>query len=124
MACPPHGHTRSLGGTRIFGLEINRLPQTPAAAQAIVWAENWNYSLYFIHPIAIAGFRSKLPEVASTSRAGWLASMGLILASSCVFYLLVERPAHPLAKKIRLVPGSRLTPVPAGSGFGPATAFQ
>jgi len=43
---------------------------------------------------------------------GWLVLMSFTLLSSYVFYLLIERPSHRLAKRIRLVDRVPIVPAP------------
>ncbi|GAC1621238.1 MAG: hypothetical protein NVS9B13_12540 [Candidatus Acidiferrum sp.] len=67
----------------------------------LVAAGAWSYSLYLIHATG-AGFflRLGLPNLGFL--LNWMGAMGSSLAVSYVFYLLVERPSHQLARKIKV----------------------
>jgi peptidoglycan/LPS O-acetylase OafA/YrhL len=65
------------------------------------WAGQWSYSLYLVHPLVIKLlFQYRLVEL--ETRLGWIVGFLLVLASSYAFYLLIERPSHNLARRIRL----------------------
>ncbi len=65
-------------------------------------AGSWSYSLYLIHPVAGLFVLEYLPFARPTTRTGWVVSGVLMLAFSYVFYLLVERPSHRLARRIQV----------------------
>jgi peptidoglycan/LPS O-acetylase OafA/YrhL len=67
----------------------------------LVWAGRWSYSLYLMHPI-IVGLCLSYNPLMFVSRLGWLVGITAILVGSYVFYLIVERPSHNLARKIPL----------------------
>jgi peptidoglycan/LPS O-acetylase OafA/YrhL len=63
------------------------------------WAGRWSYSLYLFHVLGNELFNS----IFGTSTSGmknWVLRTFWILASSYVFYLLVERPTHRLARRL------------------------
>jgi peptidoglycan/LPS O-acetylase OafA/YrhL len=67
----------------------------------LVWGGLWSYSLYLVHPISIALWQ--MYSINGTqSRFDWMIVVGFVLAASYVFYLLVERPSHRLARRIPL----------------------
>lgn len=59
------------------------------------WCGNWSYSLYLIHNIVIYELLS-FPGAPALS---WAVRVVAILASSLLFYALVEYPAHQLARR-------------------------
>ena len=67
----------------------------------LVWGGQWSYSLYLIHPIVIA-LTFKYEDQLPSSRFGWLAVIALVLICSYLFYLVVEKPSHNLARRIPL----------------------
>ena len=79
--------------------------------RVLVWAGQWSYSLYLIHPLAIAIGVQTL-GLSPQSRLSWLVLMSFTLLSSYVFYLLIERPSHKLAKRIPMVDRAPLAPAP------------
>lgn len=65
----------------------------------------WSYSLYLIHPAVFTVYAMVLPGGFSEHpRGGWLQTMAMTFVASYAFYLLVERPSHLLARRIRLWP--------------------
>ena len=88
----------------------------------LVAAGAWSYSLYLIHADGGGMFEMlglKLPPLLE-----WFGVMASSLFFSYLFYLLVERPSHKLARKIKVrtaapnaVPaGATLSEHPAGTG--------
>ena len=62
----------------------------------------WSYSLYLIHgPAGLNFWKLHFPNVGNIFN--WFVMNGFILAVSYLFYILVERPSHRLARKIPLV---------------------
>lgn len=63
----------------------------------------WSYSLYLVH---VSGFdffhKLKLPNLGYL--LDWTAGMIAAFGVSYVFYLLVERPSHQLARRIKVTP--------------------
>lgn len=60
----------------------------------------WSYSLYLVHPLVFHVFDEYAPNWGSTSRTGWAVEIIVALVMSYAFFLIVERPAHLLAKRI------------------------
>lgn len=71
----------------------------------LVWAGGWSYSLYLVHPIVIGVFGPY--TVAGSPRLTWILLFISVLAASYLFYLLIERPSHGLARKVSLFEGSK-----------------
>lgn len=67
----------------------------------LVWGGGWSYSLYLIHPIVIQLLAQYDPFIFKT-RLTWIAGFILVLLCSYAFYLIIERPSHNLARKVRL----------------------
>lgn len=65
----------------------------------LAWGGAWSYSLYLMHVPAMAMYE-RLPLHSFGPLAGWCSVIGFILAVAYVFYLLVEKPSHLLARKI------------------------
>jgi peptidoglycan/LPS O-acetylase OafA/YrhL len=61
-------------------------------------AGTWSYSLYLVHPLAMASYRL-LPFDQSRSFMGWCMHMSFILVSSYIFAVLFEFTSHKLARK-------------------------
>lgn len=66
----------------------------------------WSYSLYLVHAPGM-GFYWKLPIPNLGYLLCWFATMFSSLGFSYLFCLLVERPAHNLARKITVAPAPR-----------------
>jgi peptidoglycan/LPS O-acetylase OafA/YrhL len=61
----------------------------------------WSYSLYLVHPGGLLLFaRFHLPDLGAI--LNWFLVMLTCLAFGYLFYLLVERPSHRLARKIKV----------------------
>lgn len=75
-------------------------------ASPLSWMGQWSYSLYLIHPIAIE-LCIKSGYLDLFAKLDWLAAFGITLLGAYVFYLLVERPSHRLARMIPLLDGTR-----------------
>ena len=75
----------------------------------LVAAGAWSYSLYLMHNQGAFLF-----EVLPIPNLGpwitWLGAMAGSLALSYVFYLLIERPSHQLARKVKLFGPGLATP--------------
>jgi peptidoglycan/LPS O-acetylase OafA/YrhL len=67
----------------------------------LVWAGRWSYSLYLIHPIIIS-LCFKYNILAPESRFDWIITITFVLSASYIFYLIVERPSHNIARMIPL----------------------
>jgi peptidoglycan/LPS O-acetylase OafA/YrhL len=68
-------------------------------AGALVSAGAWSYSLYLIHVPAMRIY-AKLPVPNFGAGLNWCLAIGFILGSAYVFYLVVERPSHRLARRL------------------------
>jgi peptidoglycan/LPS O-acetylase OafA/YrhL len=76
-------------------------PWAPLASAGL-----WSYSLYLMHPQAMALLRKlRFPSLGYI--LDWCLSMVFILAIAYGFYLLVERPSHRLARSIMVTVGQR-----------------
>jgi peptidoglycan/LPS O-acetylase OafA/YrhL len=79
----------------------------------------WSYSLYLVHGQG-AGLYESLHLPTPGPLVEWFLTMASSLAFAYVFYVLIERPSHRLARKIKVraaVTPSAALPVAAGS-FG------
>ena len=66
----------------------------------LVAAGAWSYSLYLLHQVGQEMFlRLPIPNLGYLLE--WVGPMVSSLVVSYVFYLLVERPSHRLARKIK-----------------------
>lgn len=73
------------------------LSEQPAGA--LVSAGAWSYSLYLMHVPAMRMY-SRLPVPNFGAELNWCLAIGFILVSAFVFYLVVERPSHRLARRL------------------------
>lgn len=70
------------------------------------WAGGWSYSIYLFHaPIAIHVSRA-VSQYLDIS-ASLLVQVGAVLLGTYLMYLVVERPAHLLARRCVAAPGDR-----------------
>lgn len=58
----------------------------------------WSYSLYLVHPLVFHEF-DKMNHGWAQTRLGWIAEFSVALILAYVFFLLIERPAHMMAKQ-------------------------
>jgi len=65
------------------------------------WAGKWSYSIYLMHMIAFNVFAKFSPTKLGPT-LDWLRMMFFVLLCSYVFYLLIEKPGHFLAKRAAL----------------------
>jgi peptidoglycan/LPS O-acetylase OafA/YrhL len=72
----------------------------------LVRAGAWSYSLYLVHAPGM-GFYWKLPIPNLGYLLNWFGTMLSSLGVSYVFFLLVERPSHALARKIAVAGATR-----------------
>lgn len=66
------------------------------------WMESaglWSYSLYLLHPAGLVFFARLFPAFGNPWFR-WVSLCGFVLAASVVFYIVVERPSHLLARRI------------------------
>jgi peptidoglycan/LPS O-acetylase OafA/YrhL len=68
----------------------------------------WSYSLYLLHLVAGTWFDKIVPPVAN-EWLNWLLICAFVFGCSFLFYLLVERPSHFIARRVSQVfrPGPR-----------------
>jgi peptidoglycan/LPS O-acetylase OafA/YrhL len=76
----------------------------------LVAAGAWSYSLYLVHAQGM-GVIWKLGMPNLGYIVSWFATILSSLATAYVFYLLVERPSHQLARKIKVNEGNRVVVV-------------
>lgn len=81
---------------RELAFSLHRSPNAYLAA-----AGAWSYSLYLVHQPGMAFF-DRLPIPHLGYFLSWTFAMASALAFSYVFYLLIERPSHRLARRVRL----------------------
>ena len=67
---------------------------------SLVSAGGWSYSLYLIHGPAMYVFAKRLAVPNLGIVGNWSAAYAFILVASYVFYRLVERPSHRIAREI------------------------
>jgi peptidoglycan/LPS O-acetylase OafA/YrhL len=67
------------------------------ASPILAWAGLWTYSLYLTHEITLAAYQS-LPTSHFSSRLNWCLATTSMLVAAYMFYLLVEKPGHLLAR--------------------------
>ena len=72
--------------------------QVVAPLRVLEWAGTWSYSLYLMHLPAMVAFAGFHP--ASGPVVKWFLMRLFPFACSYVFYLVVERPAHVLARNV------------------------
>jgi peptidoglycan/LPS O-acetylase OafA/YrhL len=73
------------------------LNKQPAAA--LVSAGAWSYSLYLMHVPAMCIY-AKLPVPNFGAGLNWCLAIVFILGSAYLFYVVVERPSHRLARRL------------------------
>jgi|SRR5580692_2229756 peptidoglycan/LPS O-acetylase OafA/YrhL len=79
-----------------------------APNRLLVASGAWSYSLYLMHWVGET-FASRLRPDKLDSIPDWFLVIASGLLVSYIFYLLVERPSHNLARKIRVQGGRRKT---------------
>jgi peptidoglycan/LPS O-acetylase OafA/YrhL len=76
-------------------------------AGALVSAGGWSYSLYLVHiPSLHIYAQLRVPNFGA--QLNWCLAIGFVMGSAYLFYLVVERPSHRLAR--RLGTGERPAP--------------
>lgn len=78
--------------------EISYRRQQPPPA-LLEWAGLWSYSLYLIHVIAQEFYVARFTPSKELGLS-WLAMLAFVLAACYLFYLLIEKPSHMLARKV------------------------
>jgi peptidoglycan/LPS O-acetylase OafA/YrhL len=86
----------------------------------LVAAGAWSYSLYLMHAQGMELF-GKLPIPYLGYILSWCLTMAFSLGTAYVFYRVVEKPSHELARKIRLV-GARAPERAAAEPLGEGAA--
>lgn len=81
-------------------VEIKAFKLNPPA-RPLEWAGQWSYSIYLIHLIADTTYQ-KLPMPNFGFNLNWTLRMLFILCVSYVFYLIIEKPGHYIARTISL----------------------
>ncbi len=75
----------------------------------IVAAGGWSYSLYLVHWPAMDTFGKWFPTAPNLGAFGnWCVAFAFIMTAAYIFYRLVERPSHQLARKISLRPSAKV----------------
>ena len=73
--------------------------QSRGGIRWLEWAGQWSYSIYLIHMIANAEFgQFHLPELGPI--LNWVLKMIFVLGTAYLFYLVVEKPAHIIARRL------------------------
>ncbi len=72
--------------------------QHSAPLRILEWAGSWSYSLYLIHLPAMALFAALAPAIAGGTLR-WASMILFVLAACCLFYFIIERPSHFLARQ-------------------------
>jgi peptidoglycan/LPS O-acetylase OafA/YrhL len=85
---------------------LNRQP-----ASALVSAGAWSYSLYLVHVPAMRIY-SKFSVPNFGASLNWCLAIAFILGSAYVFYLVVERPSHRLARRLGTGKSAAAQPIP------------
>jgi len=63
------------------------------------WAGQWSYSLYLFHVLAM-NILNEYYGISTNRMVQWVMQTAWILATSYLFYLLIERPTHRLARRL------------------------
>jgi len=67
----------------------------------IEWAGAWSYSLYLVHILAFRIFDDHIKSFLRSPILNWVALTGFALSGAYLFYLVVERPSHLLARRFK-----------------------
>jgi peptidoglycan/LPS O-acetylase OafA/YrhL len=67
------------------------------AVPVLEWAGRWSYSIYLMHGMILVSLSPTTPIGPALI---WAIKLVAILAGSYCFYLIVERPAHQLARSV------------------------
>jgi peptidoglycan/LPS O-acetylase OafA/YrhL len=71
--------------------------QKPPAV--LEWAGKWSYSIYLTHLIAFSLFVKIWPGYDKVNKLEWTGMFVFVVLFAYVFYLLVEKPGHYIAKR-------------------------
>jgi peptidoglycan/LPS O-acetylase OafA/YrhL len=89
----------------------------------LVAAGAWSYSLYLVHAQGIwVYYKLDIPNLGYIFT--WILNMACSLALAYVFYLLVEKPSHQLARKVKLREASSPKLAPATEKDAPSPHEQ
>ena len=67
------------------------------------WLARWGsagYSIYLIHPIAESGGFGDPVWAGTAPLLGWVLRIALVAGASALFYFLIEKPSHKLARTL------------------------
>lgn len=64
------------------------------------WIGKWSYSIYLVHVIACPLFYIIFPIACNHGMVSWSLMIGFCFVVSYVFYLVVEKPSHWLARAL------------------------
>jgi peptidoglycan/LPS O-acetylase OafA/YrhL len=76
-------------------------------SKVLAWAGLWTYSLYLTHRVVMAGWH-QLPLSQLSPRVTWLVEVAVMLLGAYLFYRIVERPGHILARRLAQALDSRV----------------
>ena len=85
----------------IWLIEEVKYYRNKPAVKTLEWAGSWSYSLYICHLLAATFIQIFLPLEKSVLQ--WFMLFFGTLSISYIFFLLVEKPSHYLAKKVKFV---------------------
>lgn len=88
-----------------IALEIRRANGPKRPWRALEWAGRWSYSLYLCHMFAARLYTGLGVSPEAGPLLDWLLRVAFVLATSYAFYLLVELPAHSLARQVARLRG-------------------
>jgi peptidoglycan/LPS O-acetylase OafA/YrhL len=69
--------------------------------RALEWAGKWSYSIYLMHMIAFAVLANFRPPDLGP-KLNWIRMFVFVMGFSYLFYLLIEKPGHFIAKRAAL----------------------
>ncbi|MBE0612757.1 MAG: acyltransferase [Burkholderiales bacterium] len=85
--------------------EIRRANGSKRPWRALEWAGGWSYSLYLCHMFATRLYSRLGASLEAGPILDWFLRIAFVLGTSYAFYLLVELPAHSLARRLARVRG-------------------
>jgi peptidoglycan/LPS O-acetylase OafA/YrhL len=95
-----------------FWLQVEiRAFKVAAPAPSLEWAGQWSYSIYLMHLIADTVYQ-RLPMPDLGFNLNWALRMLFILLVSYIFYLIIEKPGHFIARGISLSLRRKRHPTP------------
>jgi peptidoglycan/LPS O-acetylase OafA/YrhL len=66
---------------------------------SLEWAGQWSYSLYLTHKLCVIVLEPLNLEALGFI-VGWSVRAGLMLVGAYVFYLVLEKPSHQVARRV------------------------